>query len=591
MKQRKLISLLGAGVIACTAVPMLPAAAAAEPVPDTSAAEQVRIHHVLEDFYFFSREVFGSGDESELELTRGEDCFSFSAGWQDVTADTETMFLAGRLTQQAVGFPELTVLDAHCTLQTDLTGQDAYFGWRTRFAETDGEATYMTDCYLADGFSTQRPALPDSAKIGTLTYNEAAYDIYLLDGEQLSESPAKSAEKWETVKEYWIVREAGIVPDEITGAYELNADLSELFRGLAADYDFEPGAWCESAFFLDVKAGSGTAVSPYIDICAPIRDGRTYTEADETGVTEDGYQWSQWALPPYRASEMTPGVNGAFSCAWSDVPVTLFEMGRGLESPVVCDAENPVRYDYVMTLGGFGTAFSGVSGKVQYYQIPENTAAADIGKYLAAFYVIDAWTGEQAPGSVLQELHPSTANEKIGEITADGAVYDVYREWCTQVSIDGFVPAPAFYSVRRDNLLTDPDEEFRNSVDIAAHLEGYRALGQQAGALYDAKVFVEAGNTEAWQKVLGNAEITGNVLDLEVKKAAQPLKQSVRGDANCDGIFDVSDAVLVARIVVEDTGAVISEQGLRNADADGAAGLNADDILCLLKALAKKIVL
>lgn len=589
MKQRKLFSLLGAGVIACTAVPMLTAAAAAEPVPDTSAAEQVRIHHVLEDFYFFSREAFGSGDESELELTRGEDCFSFSAGWQDVTADTETMFLAGRLTQQAVGFPDLTVLDAHCTLQTDLTGQDAYFGWRTRFAETDGEATYMTDCYLADGFSTQRPALPDSAKIGTLTYNEAAYDIYLLDGEQLSESPAKSAEKWETVKEYWIVREAGIVPDEITGAYELNADLPELFRGLAADYDFEPGAWCESAFFLDVKAGSGTAVSPYIDICAPIRDGRTYTEADETGVTEDGYQWSQWALPPYRASEMTPGVNGAFSCAWSDVPVTLFEMGRGLESPVVCDAENPVRYDYVMTLGGFGTAFSGVSGKVQYYQIPENTAAADIGKYLAAFYVIDAWTGEQAPGSVLQELHPSTANEKIGEITADGAVYDVYKEWCTQMSIDGSVPAPAFYSVRRDNLLKDG--EYRNSVDIAAHLEGYRALGQQAGALYDAKLFAEAGNTAAWQKVLGKAEITENVLDLDVKKAAQPLKQSVRGDANCDGIFDVSDAVLVARIVVEDTGAVISEQGIRNADADGAAGLNADDILCLLKALAKKIVL
>lgn len=588
MKQRRLISLLGAGAIACTAVPMLPAAA--EAVPDTSTAEQVRLHHVLEDCYFYSREALGGGDESELNLEKADTCYGFSAGWQDVTADTETMFLAGRLTQQAVEFPELDVLDAHCTLQTDLTGQDAYFGWRTRFAEADGEAACMTDCYLVDGFSAERPELPETAKIGTLDFNGAAYDIYLLDGEQLSASPAKSAEKWETVKEYWLVRAESLAPE--ANGYVLNADLLALFRNVAAgSYDFEPGMWCESAFFMDVKAGTGTAVSPYIDICAPLRDERTFTETNENGATEDGWQWSQWALPPYRASEMTPGENGAFRCAWSNVPVTVFEMGRELDSPVVCDAQNPARYDYGMTLNGFGTAFAGVSGKVQFYQIPEQTPAEETDKYLAAFYIIDAWTGAQAPYSVLKELRPSTVNEKLGEITVDGAVYDVYREYSSQMRIDGSVPAPAFYSVRRENLLTDPDEAFRNSVDIAAHLEGYRALGQQAGALYDAKVFVEAGNTEAWSRALGNAEITENVFDPEVKKAAQPLKQSVRGDANCDGSFDVSDAVLVARIVVEDTGAAISEQGVRNADADGKAGLNADDILCLLKALAKKIVL
>ena len=62
--------------------------------------------------------------------------------------------------------------------------------------------------------------------------------------------------------------------------------------------------------------------------------------------------------------------------------------------------------------------------------------------------------------------------------------------------------------------------------------------------------------------------------------------KSTRGDVNCDGKITVSDAILLARVVAEDTEAKIVEQGKRNAELDGEDGLSAADTAILLKALA-----
>ncbi len=61
----------------------------------------------------------------------------------------------------------------------------------------------------------------------------------------------------------------------------------------------------------------------------------------------------------------------------------------------------------------------------------------------------------------------------------------------------------------------------------------------------------------------------------------------LRGDVNCSGIVDVSDAVLLARFVAEDTKAVISTIGKKNADADRKEGLDSDDVIAILRIIAK----
>ncbi|MCQ2416494.1 MAG: 1,4-beta-glucanase [Oscillospiraceae bacterium] len=61
------------------------------------------------------------------------------------------------------------------------------------------------------------------------------------------------------------------------------------------------------------------------------------------------------------------------------------------------------------------------------------------------------------------------------------------------------------------------------------------------------------------------------------------------GDANCDKSVDVSDAVLVSRFAAEDTEAAITAQGKLNADVTHDSALSSDDVVKILRFVAKAI--
>ena len=61
------------------------------------------------------------------------------------------------------------------------------------------------------------------------------------------------------------------------------------------------------------------------------------------------------------------------------------------------------------------------------------------------------------------------------------------------------------------------------------------------------------------------------------------------GDADCSGIVDVADAVLIARYNAEDRNAVITDQGRRNADCDGVPGIDGSDVTTVLLFIARII--
>ena len=61
------------------------------------------------------------------------------------------------------------------------------------------------------------------------------------------------------------------------------------------------------------------------------------------------------------------------------------------------------------------------------------------------------------------------------------------------------------------------------------------------------------------------------------------------GDADCSGTVDISDAVLIARFAAEDRTAVITDQGMLNADCDGVKGVNGGDTTMVLRYIARLI--
>lgn len=67
---------------------------------------------------------------------------------------------------------------------------------------------------------------------------------------------------------------------------------------------------------------------------------------------------------------------------------------------------------------------------------------------------------------------------------------------------------------------------------------------------------------------------------------AEPSPMLGNGDADNNGTVDISDAVLLARYIVADPDAIITDAGKVNADINGDGKLNSDDVLAIQKMIA-----
>lgn len=87
-----------------------------------------------------------------------------------------------------------------------------------------------------------------------------------------------------------------------------------------------------------------------------------------------------------------------------------------------------------------------------------------------------------------------------------------------------------------------------------------------------------------------SATTTTTTFDTTTKPTDIPDdKDVVLGDVNEDGTVDVSDGVLLARMIAEDADAKVSEQGLLNADTSRDGQISSDDIVQILKYITKMI--
>ena len=75
----------------------------------------------------------------------------------------------------------------------------------------------------------------------------------------------------------------------------------------------------------------------------------------------------------------------------------------------------------------------------------------------------------------------------------------------------------------------------------------------------------------------------------EPEPVTEPEQPAVtlRGDVDCSGFVDVSDAVLLARYIAEDQKAVVTAAGKQNADCDGDGAPTSDDVIGILRIIAK----
>lgn len=71
-----------------------------------------------------------------------------------------------------------------------------------------------------------------------------------------------------------------------------------------------------------------------------------------------------------------------------------------------------------------------------------------------------------------------------------------------------------------------------------------------------------------------------------LKLVGENTNPTVPGDVNCDGLVKINDVILLNRYITEDISAVISEQGMKNADVNADGTPNPEDATAILKYLA-----
>ena len=245
-----------------------------------------------------------------------------------------------------------------------------------------------------------------------------------------------------------------------------------------------------------------------------------------------------------------------------------------------------VRYEAVVTIDG--NVIYGLHGWTKDEQ--------------AEFYVIDGWGEWRPPGGAAQK----------GVVTSGGVAYDVYEGVHTVQSSDsGTKTYRQIWSVRQESKIkTGTKNEIAGKICLADHLKEWKRRGllDNDTAIASCGMFTDAwGITSVlsgsirfermdYDVIIQPAPVTTAPLQTTTASAAiatasVPPVSSKTGDANCDGAVDIADAVLILRYAVSDADAEITDQGIRNADADQNGKTDEKDASLIVQFLAKKTTL
>ena len=203
--------------------------------------------------------------------------------------------------------------------------------------------------------------------------------------------------------------------------------------------------------------------------------------------TISGTPWSleQWAESSAQYS-MTYYDNGTFKANWSNCSDYLVRVGfKYNNSGIDPKTKNHIAdYKYTKT----GNAGYGYIGAYGWTNNP-----------IVEFYIVDDWYGKRPPYS--------TSCQKKGELTVDGATYDIYTDVRTN--------APSPYGAKDFLQIFSVRQSARQQgrIHISAHFGKWEELGLQLGKLTEVSLLTEAGTNAT-----GSVEYTYfNLMDLPVE--------------------------------------------------------------------------
>lgn len=550
MKHKRLLSLLCAAGLILTSVPALPVIAAEEaPVSTVAEEDDLFLSGQTEDgcqWDIFNKE--NAGTVSQTVEKNG----SFTFSWKDVkNAQFEIS------SDNRIGFESRpATYDYACEFNLGDTG---YYG-------VQAFPPSYNFIYIVEGWAENSTVRQNAGeKLGTVSADSLQYDVYRC--EQPNDNPdsriAPFPDYWfiasrnrYDAKEKRLVKGAVPVYQLVKALYDANLDpdMKE------PDFSVVPQLFVYSGDNASGKASGSVEFmyswyGPNYEMPAGIRS--------EDGYFLDSLNWNK-----HGTISTAIGENGSFDFIWEDTDSSyamLYPPERERTDDLI---GKTWQYSGEIDLGGNG--YFGLSVyKGGVYDI----------------FFLEGWD-ENCTAWQLPE-------KPLGQIKFENTVYDLYMD----TRLDG---SPAYWCFSTENSYSGQKTTVNGEIPLKPLLDQVAELTGITLDAYETHHVFEIYSCSSDSAFLsGSAHFTKCAFEESDKyftesgnkDGSEQPKSDVRGDANCDGALDVSDAVLASRIVVEDTGAKISDQGLRNADIDLNGNLEPADITLMLQVIARKVKL
>ena len=303
----------------------------------------------------------------------------------------------------------------------------------------------------------------------------------------------------------------------------------------------------------------------------PVSAGEQVTEEVQPTITASGYYlfqeiqedstyllgWNDSNIGSY-SCEKQP--DGSFTAEWSGVNDCETYSGWFYKEPIPMSEHYDVSYE--IEAEGEGYCYFGVSGWLENPQ--------------RQFYILDGWNGSD----------PFEGKVPRATLEINGAKYDLYAFYRKEPDF-GPVTPPEFWSIRQENLFQEGEKSTMTAtVSLDEHLRAWEDLGYLTAGDYQlVAAYVWVSDYDAKNRASGSCTIkkpeivTGEPAGFEAKVQV--------GDANCDEVIDVSDAVLTARFCSGDCEAVITDQGKQNADMNKDSNIDLADVTAILRKIVK----
>ncbi len=263
------------------------------------------------------------------------------------------------------------------------------------------------------------------------------------------------------------------------------------------------------------------------------------TITDTKTGTFDGYDYELWK--DSGTTSMTLNGGGKFSCQWSNINNALFRTGKKYDETKTHQQLGTITLDYAANYQPSGNSYLAVYG----WTVDP----------LVEYYIIDSWGNWRPPGATSK-----------GQITVDGATYDVYETTrVNQPSIKGNTTFQQYWSVRTSKRTS-------GTISVSEHFKAWEKMGMKMGKMYEISLVVEGYQSS------GRADITA--MSLNVGGGNQPV---VKGDLNGDGSVNSLDFAALKSHLIGAT--KLSGAALSNADVNGDSQVDSLDLATMKKYL------